>query len=89
MGLIFLILLGAVLGWLVTIVVSRGRMRELKLNVLLGTGGSLLTGLVINPLIGVGSLLRGTYSVEALLISFVGSLLLLVSVNLLRRSEMR
>ena len=89
MGLIFLILLGLVLGWLATIILQAGNSRNLMVNLTSGVGGAILAGIVINPLIGLGNLLRGAYSVEALLVSFAGAISLLVAVNLLQRGEMR
>lgn len=89
MGLIFLILLGLVLGWLATIILQTGNARNLMVNLASGVGGAILAGIVINPLIGLGNLLRGAYSVEALLVSFGGAIFLLVAVNLLQRGEMR
>lgn len=87
MGLIFLIMLGAVLGWLATIILRIVGRESLKVNVVAGIGGALIAGLVINPLLGEGNLLSGGYSAEALLISFAGSVLALISVNLLHCSE--
>ena len=48
-----------------------------------------LSGLVINPLIGGGDLLDGQYSVSALVIALVGSVAVLLAVNLLRNRELR
>lgn len=89
MGLIFLVMLGAVLGWIAAIILRVRRHGELEINITTGVGGALIAGLIINPLIGEGNMLHGGYSVEALLVSVGGSLVMLVSVNLLRCSELR
>lgn len=86
MGLIFLIVVGAVLGWLAAIVTRSENLGGILRNVSAGIAGACLAGLVINPLVGAGSLLEGGYSVSALLISLLGSILLLVLVNLWRGS---
>lgn len=89
MGLIFIILLGATLGWMATIILRTGGSHAFKVNVAAGVCGALLGGLVVNALIGEGNLLNGGYSVVSLLVALAGTLILLVSVNLLHRSEMR
>ncbi len=89
MGLIFMIMLGAVLGWVATIILRGANVRELAINMVVGIGGGLIAGLLVCPLIGKDNLLSSGHSVEALLVSLAGSLILLVSVNVLRRGEMR
>ena len=67
MGLVFLIVLGALLGWLAAIVMRAEQGRGILLNVAAGIGGALVTGLVVGPLLGFGSLLEGRHSVDGLL----------------------
>lgn len=89
MGLVFLIVIGGMLGWLAAII-TRARSTAASLrNVLLGIAGALVAGLVINPLIGGGNLLEGQYSISALVIALAGSVAVLLAVNLLRNSELR
>lgn len=89
MGLIFLIMMGAMLGWVTAIIRPGSDRCALTGNVTAGIGGALCAGLIINPLIGESNLLSGGYSAEALLVSIAGAVLALVSLNLLHRSEMR
>jgi uncharacterized membrane protein YeaQ/YmgE (transglycosylase-associated protein family) len=89
MGLLFLLLLGMAMGWLATIILQTGEKSTLLVNVVSGVGGALIAGSVINPLIGMGNVLQGGYSAEALLASLAGAIVLLVAVNLLRYREMR
>ena len=89
MGLIFLVLLGMAMGWLATILFQAGENGDLGKNVASGIGGALLAGSVINPLIGLGNILRGGYSPSALLVALAGAIVLLLAVNLLRCREMR
>ena len=88
MGVIFLIVVGAMLGWLVSIVTrTEGQMH--LLNLLSGIAGALVTGIVVAPLLDSGNMLTGSYSVRALLLSTLGSVLLISVVNLLRHEEAR
>ena len=87
MGLVFLIVLGGILGWLAAIINSADNARGIGRNVAAGIGGALLTGLVLTPLLGVGSILDGPYRVDGLLTALAGSLVVLVAVNFLRDRE--
>jgi uncharacterized membrane protein YeaQ/YmgE (transglycosylase-associated protein family) len=89
MGLVFLLVLGASLGWLAAIIMRADRGRSMLLNVAAGIGGALLTGLVVGPLLGFGNLLAGRHSVDGLLTALAGSIVVLFAVNLLRDREAR
>ena len=89
MGLIFLIVLGASMGWLATLVGDARGSQSLQRNVVVGLFGAFAGGLLVDPLLGGGGLLAGSYRIEALLLALVVSALALLSVNLLHRSEMR
>lgn len=84
MGLVFLIVIGGMLGWLAAIIFcaesGNGRLR----NILVGIAGALATGLAVIPLIGGSTLLEGHYRVDSLLLALTGSVLLLLTVNLFR-----
>lgn len=89
MGLICIILLGATLGWMATIIRRTDGSQAFRLNVAVGIAGALLGGLVVGSLIGEGNLLEAGSSVRSLLVALAGSIVLLVSLNLLRPSQMR
>ena len=89
MGLVFLVVFGALLGWLAAIVMRAEDARGLVLNVALGICGALLAGLAVHPLLGGGSLLEGRYSVDGLLAALFGAIAVLLAVNLLRNREVR
>ncbi len=85
MGLVFLIVIGGMLGWLAAIISNTQTSKARARNILIGIAGALITGLVINPLIGGSDLLAGQYSVDALLFALSGSVAVLVLANLWRR----
>lgn len=89
MGLVFLIVIGGMLGWLAAIIVRAESGAARLRNILIGIAGALVTGLVINPLIGGADLLEGQYSVDALLIALAGAVVVLLAVNLWRDGELR
>ena len=89
MGLVFLIIIGGMLGWLSAIIARAESGPARLLNIAMGIAGALVAGLVVNPLLGGASLLDGQYSVSALLIALTGSVTVLLAINLLRSRELR
>ncbi|MDR6851306.1 putative membrane protein YeaQ/YmgE (transglycosylase-associated protein family) [Sphingomonas sp. BE123] len=88
-NLIVLLVVGGVLGWLASIVMRTDAQQGIFLNIVVGIVGALLAGLIITPLIGGASITDGSFSVTSLLISFLGAVVLLGIVNLVRRGSVR
>ncbi|MBA3053677.1 MAG: GlsB/YeaQ/YmgE family stress response membrane protein [Sphingomonadales bacterium] len=89
MGLIILVIVGGILGWLASIVMRTDAQQGIFLNVIVGIVGALLAGFIVNPLIGGGNIMAGDFSVSSLLVSFIGAVVLLAIVNLVRRGSVR
>lgn len=89
MSLIILLIVGGIIGWLASIVMRTDAQQGVLLNVVVGIVGSLLAGLVVTPLIGGASITDGSFSLSSLLVSFLGAVVLLAIVNLIRRGSMR
>jgi uncharacterized membrane protein YeaQ/YmgE (transglycosylase-associated protein family) len=89
MGLIILIIIGGILGWLASIVMRTDGQQGVLLNVIVGVVGALLAGFILNPLIGGGNIMNGDFSGSSLLVSFLGAVVLLAIVNLVRRGAVR
>lgn len=89
MGLIILVIIGGILGWLASIVMRTDAQQGIFLNVIVGIVGALLAGFIVNPLIGGGNIMAGDFSVSSLVVSFIGAVVLLSIVNLVRRGSVR
>lgn len=89
MGIIILILIGGVIGWLASMIMRTDGQQGIVLNVVVGVVGAFLAGFIINPMIGGGNIMSGDYSGSSLLVSLVGAVVLLGIVNLFRRGAMR
>ena len=89
MGLILLVGLGAILGWLSAIIAGTRTDRGLQINILTGIVGAVLVGLIVNPLIGAADIFADSASAMALMIAAIGATALLATVNLLRNGELR
>lgn len=89
MGLIILIVVGGVIGWLASMVMRTDAQQGVLLNIVVGIVGALLAGFLLNPLIGGGNIMAGDYSGSSLIVSFLGAVVLLAIVNLIRRGSAR
>ena len=89
MNFIVWLVLGGVIGWLASIVMKTDGQQGLFLNVVVGIVGAMLGGWLISPMVGVGTINQDNFSMGAMLVSFVGAVLLLGIVNLVRRKAFR
>ena len=84
------LLFGALVGWLASLVMRTDAQQGLLLNIVVGIVGAFLGGLVFNFMgIGGSSINNSDFSLGALLVSFVGAVILLAVVNLVRRGSVR
>lgn len=89
MGIIILIIVGGVLGWLASILMRTDGQQGLLLNIVVGIVGAFIAGFLLNPLIGGGNITAGDYSLSSLFVSFLGAVVLLAIVNFFRRGSAR
>jgi uncharacterized membrane protein YeaQ/YmgE (transglycosylase-associated protein family) len=61
----------------------------LLLNVVVGIVGAALGGWFLSPLVGVSTINQSNFSAPSLLVSFLGAVILLAVVNLVRRGVPR
>jgi uncharacterized membrane protein YeaQ/YmgE (transglycosylase-associated protein family) len=89
MNFILWIIIGGIIGWLASLVMRTDAQQGLFLNIIVGIVGALLGGWLISPLVGAGTINQNDFSLGSLVVSFVGALILLAIVNLLRRGRAR
>lgn len=91
MNFIIWIVIGGILGWLASIVMKTDGQQGIILNVVVGIVGALVGGWMLAPLLGTGgsTINQNDFSLISLLVSFVGALILLAVVNLLKRGAPR
>ncbi len=83
------IIVGGLVGWVASIIMGTNRQQGALLNILVGIAGAFLAGLLISPLLGIGTINQGNFSLGALLVSLLGAIILLGVVNLFRRGSVR
>ena len=89
MNLIIWLVVGGLLGWIASLVMRTDGQQGILLNVVVGIVGALIAGFVIAPMLGTGTINTNDFSMSGLLVSFVGALILLAIVNLVRRGTAR
>jgi uncharacterized membrane protein YeaQ/YmgE (transglycosylase-associated protein family) len=89
MNFIIWIVVGGLLGWVASMIMRTDAQQGLFLNVVVGIVGALLAGWVISPLVGIGTINQNAFSLGAMLVSLLGSIVLLAIVNLVRRGRVR
>ena len=73
---------GGIVGWVASYImrVQQG----VLLNVLVGIVGAFLAGLLLTPLLGIGTINQNNFSLPGLLVSLGGAVILLTLLNVLR-----
>lgn len=89
MNIIIWLVIGGVIGWLASLVMRTDGQQGLFLNVVVGIVGAMLGGFLIAPLLGSSTINQGNFSLPGLLVSFLGAVILLAIVNLIRRGSAR
>jgi uncharacterized membrane protein YeaQ/YmgE (transglycosylase-associated protein family) len=87
MNIIIWLVVGGLIGWTASAVM---RTQEgLLLNVVVGIVGAALGGWCLSPLVGVSTINQSNFSAASLVVSFLGAIVLLAIVNLVRRRAAR
>ena len=89
MGLIVLLIVGGLIGWVASLIMRTDGQQGVILNVVVGIIGALLAGFVVTPLIGGAPITSGVISIQSVLVSLVGAVVLLAIINLFRRGTVR
>jgi uncharacterized membrane protein YeaQ/YmgE (transglycosylase-associated protein family) len=79
------LLFGALVGWLASMVMRTDDQQGILLNIVVGIVGAFLSGLLLAPLFGTGTINQGDFSFSSLLVSLVGAVVLLAIVGMFRK----
>ena len=89
MNIIIMLVVGGIIGWLASIVMRTDGQQGIILNVIVGIVGAVLAGFLLTPLLGGAPITSGAFDIRSLIVSFLGALVLLAIVNLVRRGSVR
>ena len=82
-GIITMIIVGGVAGWLASMVMARDASMGILMNIVVGIVGGFLGGLLL------GSVIPGDGWVHYLITAFIGAVVLLLIANLIQRGRAR
>jgi uncharacterized membrane protein YeaQ/YmgE (transglycosylase-associated protein family) len=89
MNIVIMLIVGGVLGWLASILMRTDGQQGLVFNVVVGIVGAMLAGLLLTPFLGGAPITSGAFDIKSLFVSFLGAVVLLGIVNLIRRGSVR
>ncbi len=79
------IIVGGIIGWVASMIMrTRG---GLLINIIMGIVGAFIAGLVLTPLLGIGTINQNNFSFPALVVSLLGAIILLAIVSLFQRGR--
>jgi len=84
-NLIIWLVAGAAVGWVASMVMRTNAQQGAILNIVVGIVGAMIGGY----LIGGSTINQNVFSLNALLVSLIGAVILLAIVNLVRRGAVR
>ena len=84
------LLFGALVGWLASIVMRTDAQQGALMNIVVGIVGAFLGGFLANALgFGGSNINNNDFSLSGLVVAFIGAVVLLAIVNLVRRGSVR
>ena len=89
MNFILWLIIGGILGWVASLIMHTDAQQGIFLNIVVGVIGAMVAGFLLTPLFGIGTINQNNLSLPALLVSLLGSVILLAIVNLFRRGTVR
>ena len=89
MGIIIVLIVGGLVGWVASMIMRTDAQQGVILNVVVGIVGALISGFIVTPLIGGAPITSGVISIQSVLVSLVGAIVLLAIINLVRRGSVR
>lgn len=89
MGFIILLIVGGLIGWVASMIMRTDGQQGILLNIVVGIVGALLAGFIVTPLIGGAPITSGEISIQSIVVSLLGAIVLLAIINLFRRGAVR
>lgn len=89
MNIIVWLVVGGLIGWVASLIMRTDAQQGVILNVVVGIVGSVLGGWFLSPMLGVSTINQNNFSLQGLLVSLLGAVILLAIVNFARRGATR
>ena len=82
------LIVGGFIGWIASMIMRTDGQQGTILNIVVGIVGAYVAGMFLSPLFGVPTI-NDSFSIQAMLISLVGAVILLAIINMFRRGSVR
>lgn len=89
MNFIIWILVGALVGWIASLIMKTDAQQGSILNIVIGIVGAWLGGYIISPLVGISTINQNALSIPAILVSIVGAVIVIFIWQLIRKGSSR
>lgn len=89
MTIIYILIVGGIIGWLASIIMRTDGQQGIVLNVVVGIVGAVIAGFVVTPFLGGAPITSGAFDIRSLIASLIGAIILLALVNMIRRGSPR
>jgi len=89
MNFILWLIIGGILGWIASLIMYTDAQEGIFLNIVVGIIGAMVAGILLTPLLGIGTINQNNLSLPGLFVSLLGSIILLAIVNFFRRGTVR
>jgi len=84
MNLIIYLIAGAIVGYIASRIMKTNSQQGLLLDIVVGVVGAFLAGFFISPILNIGTI-NDAITLPTMLVTLLGSIILLAIVNLIRR----
>jgi len=84
MNIIIYLIAGAIIGYIASRIMHTNSQQGILLDIVVGVIGAFLAGYFISPLLGIGTI-NDAITIPTMLVTLVGSIILLWIVKMLRR----
>ena len=89
MSFIIWILVGALVGWIASLIMKTDAQQGTILNIVFGILGAFLGGYLISPLVGVSTINQNALSIPSILVSIVGAVIVILIWKLISKASSR
>ena len=89
MGFIIWILVGALVGWIASLIMKTDGQQSSILNIVIGIVGAWVGGYLISPMLGIATINQDALSIPAILVSIVGAVIVIAIWNMIRKGTAR
>ena len=89
MNFIIWLVVGGLVGWVASMVMKTDAQQGMILNVVVGIVGAMLSGWLLAPRLGTGTINSNDFSLAGLGVSLLGAIVLLAIVSFFRRGSAR